>query len=61
MYSMEDEEYPHRDLTEKVIGAAIEVQKTLKSGFLESIYQKALVKELKLRNIPFKSQESFEV
>jgi GxxExxY protein len=58
---LDDEEYPHKDLTEKVIGAAIEVQKTLKSGFLESIYQKALEKELKLQNIPFESQESFEI
>ncbi|MCK5559697.1 MAG: GxxExxY protein [Thermoplasmata archaeon] len=58
---MENDDYPHRDLTEKIIGAAIEVQKILGSGFLESIYQKSLEKELTLQNIPFKSQSSIDV
>ena len=61
MSSVENDEYPHRELTEKVIGAAIEVQKVLGSGFLESIYQKALEKELKLRNISFRTQANVDV
>ncbi len=37
------------DLTEKIIGAAIEVHKTLGPGLLESIYEEALCVELELR------------
>ncbi|MFQ5734563.1 MAG: GxxExxY protein [Planctomycetaceae bacterium] len=35
----------HEDLTAEIIGAAIEVHKTLGPGFLESIYENALVIE----------------
>ena len=41
-------EYPDKELTEKIIGAAFEVHNTLGAGFLEKVYQYALVKELKL-------------
>jgi GxxExxY protein len=43
-------------LTEKVIGAAIEVHRTLGPGLLESIYQKCLAHELTLRGIGHRSQ-----
>jgi GxxExxY protein len=39
-------------LTESVIGAAIEVHRTLGPGLLESAYLQCLCHELKLRNIP---------
>ena len=42
-------EYPDKELTEKIIGAAFEVHNTLGAGFLEKVYQYALIKELKLR------------
>ena len=44
------------DLTEKVIGAAIEVHRSLGPGLLESAYQKCLCRELSLRRIPFVPQ-----
>jgi len=34
------------DLTRRIIGAAIQVHRTLGPGFLESIYEAALVVEL---------------
>lgn len=43
------------DLTYKIIGAAIEVHKTLGSGLLESVYHKCMKQELLLRKIDFLS------
>ena len=48
-------------LTEKVIGAAIEVHKELGPGYLEAVYEAALCHELKLRNIPFEKQHTIEL
>ena len=41
----------YESLTERIIGAGIEVHKRLGPGFLESIYQKALVVELRKRRL----------
>ena len=46
----------HKELSFKIIGAAMEVHKILGSGFLEAIYQTALEKELALRQIQFDRQ-----
>lgn len=42
-----------KELTDKIIGSAIEVHKILGPGLLESAYQTCLEHESKLRNIPF--------
>jgi GxxExxY protein len=49
------------ELTNKVIGAAIEVHKTLGPGLLESTYERCLCHELRLRGIPFTSQVPLRV
>ncbi len=41
----------HVNLTEQIIGAAIEVHRTLGPGFLEAIYEKALTIELRKREL----------
>ena len=41
-----------KDLTYKIIGAALEVYKILGYGFVEDVYEKALLKEFELRGIP---------
>ena len=46
----------HEELTEKIIAAAIEVHHRLGPGFLESIYENALVIELQKRNFKVKKQ-----
>ena len=48
-------------LTGEVIGAAIEVHKTLGPGLLESVYEKCLCKELELKRIPYENQKELPV
>jgi GxxExxY protein len=48
-------------LTEQVIAAIFEVANTLGAGFLEKIYERALLRELTLRGIQAKPQASFKV
>ena len=48
-------------LTEAVIGAAYEVSNTLGAGFLEKLYERALVNELTLRGIAAVTQVSYPV
>src|SRR5271157_962660 len=48
-------------LTEVVIGAVIEVSNTLGAGFLEKVYERALLRELGLRGIRATAQNSFVV
>src|SRR5688572_13317119 len=45
-----------KELAFAVVGAAMEVHRQLGSGFLETVYQKALAHELTLQNIPFQEQ-----
>lgn len=48
-------------LTEKVLGTVFEVSNTLGAGFLEKVYQRALLRELSLRGIHATAEASFEV
>ena len=45
-----------KDLTDKIIGAAIEVHRALGPGLLESAYQLCLAQECKLQKLPFEEQ-----
>ena len=44
------------EISSAVIGAAIEVHKTLGPGLLESIYQKCLAKELSLAGLVYREE-----
>jgi GxxExxY protein len=48
-------------LTHQTLGAAFEVYNELGSGFLESVYQAALLRELGLRGLACKAQAPIEV
>lgn len=53
--------YLHQDLTEKIIGAAIEVHRALGPGLLESIYQTCLTHEMTLRGLRFEKEKPLPV
>ncbi len=48
-------------LTHEIIGAAIEVHRTLGPGLLESAYSECLARELSLRGIPFEREKPLPV
>jgi GxxExxY protein len=55
------EDFPLKELTEKVIGAAMEVHRELGSGFLEKIYETALGMELAGHGLKAEAQAQIPV
>ena len=49
------------DLTEEIIGAAIEVHRELGPGFIESIYENALVIELETIGLHYEQQKEIPI
>lgn len=52
---------PINEISQAIIGAAIEVHRTLGPGLLESAYEQCLSHEFSLRNIPFERQKPLRV
>ncbi len=50
------EDLVYKDEVYKIVGVAIEVHKELGPGFLESVYEEAMVLESKKRRIPHETQ-----
>ena len=48
-------------LTGEIIAAAIDVHKSLGPGFIESVYQNALKKELELRQLDFEEEKQIKI
>ena len=55
------EEFPFKEECYRIIGCAMEVHKTLGSGFLEPVYQEALSLELSSAGIPFQKEKVLDV
>ncbi|ASB51217.1 GxxExxY protein [Alkalitalea saponilacus] len=55
------QDFPFKNETYAINGAAMEVHKELGCGFLEGVYQEALQIELKLRDIPFIAQHPLKI
>ena len=51
----------HEKLTEMIIGCAMKVHRTLGPGFLESVYQKALVHELRKTELYVECEKPIQV
>ena len=52
---------PDKELTEKIIAAAMEVHRILGPGFMESVYEEALCVELRRRGIAYERQKSIVI
>lgn len=48
----EDQSFPHKEITERIIGAAFEVYKHLGYGYLEKVYQRSMQVELLRERMP---------
>jgi len=51
----------HRDLTEKIIACAYRVYNKMGSGFLESVYEKCMMIELRKNGLAVESQKAIQV
>ncbi|HKS29151.1 MAG TPA: GxxExxY protein [Pyrinomonadaceae bacterium] len=51
----------HEDLTDKVLGACFEVARELGSGFLESVYERALIIAMRHKGLHAKAQAPLTV
>jgi GxxExxY protein len=51
----------YEDVTEQIIGCAYTVSNTLGCGFLEKVYENALVYELRERGLRVEQQETIDV
>ncbi|MBU3981962.1 MAG: GxxExxY protein, partial [Proteobacteria bacterium] len=58
---MKSDNYTPDQLTEKIIGCAYEVGNVLGCGFLEKVYENALVHELRRNGLRCEAQHSIEV
>ena len=50
-----------KDICYEIIGACYEVHKELGCGFLEAVYQEALLREFQNRLIPFKKEATINI
>ena len=48
-------------LTGEIIGAAMEVHRVLGPGFVEAVYQRALLHELKLRSLEIETERQIDI
>ena len=51
----------YKELSYQIMAAVFEVYNTLGFGFLEKVYERALLKELCLRGIPVEAQKEIKV
>ncbi|GAI74719.1 unnamed protein product [marine sediment metagenome] len=54
-------DYLYSGITEKIIGVAYKVYNTLGYGFLEKVYENALIVELKKQGLGIKQQDPIKV
>ncbi len=55
------QQFPQRDLTHRIIGAAFAVHNTLGFGYLEAVYRRALAVELRKQGIDHQLERTFDL
>ncbi len=55
------DDFPHKEETYQLLGACFEVYNNMGCGFLESVYQECLEKELSSTGIPFEAQHQIDL
>jgi GxxExxY protein len=53
--------YKYSELTEKIIGCAVEFHRQIGNGFQKVIYQRALEIEMKLQGLAFSREHEMEI
>lgn len=61
LQSSESSSMLHKDLTRSIIGCAMQVHSTLKNGFQEVIYQRALAIEFHFNDLRFEREREMEI
>ena len=56
-----EDKYPSSKITDDIIKCAIEVHKTLGPGFIEGIYENALIRELQVQGLEVENQKSVPI
>ncbi len=55
------DQYPHSEITEKIISAVYEVYNRLGPGFIESVYENALIIALRKRGLKVEVQKLYRI
>ena len=58
---MTDSKILYKEESYKIVGACMKVHRSLGSGFLEAVYQEALMREFESEGIPYESQVKLPV
>ena len=58
---LQNPQLEHKEITEKIIGAAFEVHRALGYGFLEKVYQRALQAELQWAGLNVEAEHKIQV
>ncbi len=56
-----DQDFLFKDECYKIVGACMEVHRTLGCGFLEPVYQEALSIEFQQQGIPYEREKEFDI
>lgn len=59
--SLPQKDLIYKDLSYKIMGAVFDVHSSLGPGFSETVYEKALIEELKAKNISFVNQKVVKI